>query len=111
MEVEITWGVVFGKGNATEPFSDTLELNAEETELYRQAFRDGISPNEVEGLKDALRRAYDKIEKEQIQIGIEEGDEYTLELQRRCPPESPYDNGWTLRVEFEDEFDPDDADE
>ena len=100
MEAEITWGVVFGKGDATDPFSDTVELTEEEEKLYRQAVRDEISPNEVEGLRAALRRAYDRIEAEQIQIGIEEGWEYALECQARGV--SPYDHGWALKVEFED---------
>lgn len=100
MEVGITWGVIFGKGDSTDPFSDTVELTPEEAELYKQAIRDEVSPNEVEGLRNALRRAYDRIEEEQIAIGIEEGFEYALECQARG--ESPYDNGWTLKVEFDD---------
>ena len=103
MEVGITWGVIFGKGDSTDPFSDTVELTEEEAQLYKQAFRDEISPNDVEGLRGALRRAYDRIEEEQIQIGIEEGYEYALECQARGV--SPYDHGWKLKVEFDDCFD------
>lgn len=155
MTVQLRYGVVFGKGDSTDWIDWEIELTKEETTAYNHAIENKIPLSEVEELKDALQRAYEEIESEEISMGIDNEDEYVMECQgvmemdadelndlvaNRDPhaleffgltdadddeldewdandlhelplikdfvedfePYSPYDEGWTLNVEFVD---------
>lgn len=153
--VELRYGVVWGKGDSSDWINWSIELTDEEEKIYDHAVENEIPLNEIPELEDALRRAYEEIEDEEISMGIDNGDEYTMECQGmvevdpdeinnliadRDPhalaffgledfdndeldewdaneldelplikdfvegfePYSPYDEGWTLNVEFVD---------
>lgn len=150
---EIRYGVTFGKCDSSDWIDWEIDLTDEEEEAFKKAARMGEDPNTVPELQDALQRAYDDIECEEISMGIDNEDEYVLECQgliemdpdelndlvaNRDPkalaffgltdasdeeleewdandldelpklcdfdpdfePESPYDHGWDLSVEF-----------
>ena len=149
------YGVVFGKGDASDWIDYEIELTDEEEAIYDNAIANEIPLEDVAELQDALDRAYEEIEDMEISNGIDYGDEYVLECQgeiemdtlelnelvhNRDPhaleffgledasdeeieewdaddldeiplikdfqedfePYSPYDEGWTLNVEFVD---------
>lgn len=153
--VELRYGVIFGKGDSSEWIDWSIELTDEETDIYDHAVANKIPLNDIPELKDALDRAYQEIEAEEIANGIDYGDEYVLECQGEAEmdtlelnelvadrdpyaleffgledlddeeldewdandldeiplikdfvedfePYSPYDEGWTLKVEFVD---------
>lgn len=153
--VDLRYGVIFGKGDSSDWIDWKIELTDEEEKIYDHAIANEIPLNDIPELQDALKRAYDEIEDEEISMGIDNGDEYTLECQGlaemdpeeindliadRDPhalaffgledaddeeldewdannldelplikdfvedfePYSPYDEGWTLNVEFVD---------
>lgn len=79
--VDIQYGVIFGKGDSTDWLEWEIELTDEEEEIYDNAIEDGELLNEIPELQDALRRAYDEIEIEEIDNGIAMEDEYTMECQ------------------------------
>ena len=154
-KVAIRYGVVFGKGDASDWIDYEIELTDEEEAIYDNAIANEIPLEDVAELQDALDRAYEEIEDMEISNGIDYGDEYVLECQgeiemdtlelnelvhNRDPhaleffgledasdeeieewdaddldeiplikdfqedfePYSPYDEGWTLNVEFVD---------
>lgn len=155
--VEVQYGVVFGKCDASDWFDFEVELTDEEEVAYDHAVANEIPLEDVPELQDALRRAYDEIEEMEIQNGLDSEDEYVMECQGTLPmdldelnqlvadrdphalaffgleeaseeeleewdaydldeediptiadfkedfePESPYDCGWTLNVQFVD---------
>ena len=153
--VALRYGVTFGKGDSSDWIDWELQLTDEEEKIYDHAIVNKLPLNEIPELEDALRRAYEEIEDEEISMGIDNGDEYTMECQGmaevdpdeingliadRDPhalaffgledaddeeldewdandldelplikdfvedfePYSPYDEGWTLNVEFVD---------
>ncbi len=155
MIVQIRYGVTFGKCDSSDWIERKIDLTDEEAVAYNNAIENKIPLNEVPELQDALQRAYDKIEDEEISMGIDNGDEYVLECQGEAEmdpeeindliadrdphaleffglidadddevdnwdandldelplikdfvedfePYSPYDEGWTLNVEFVD---------
>ena len=155
MTVGLRYGVIFGKGDSSDWIEWEIELTDEEAVIYQNAIDNELPLNEVPELQDALQRAYEEIEDEEISIGIDNGDEYTMECQGmaevdpdeindliadRDPhalaffgledadddeldewdandldelplikdfvedfePYSPYDEGWTLNVQFVD---------
>lgn len=153
--VDLRYGVIFGKGDSSDWLDWEIELTDEEEKIYDHAIANEFPLNDVPELQDALKRAYEEIEDAEISMGIDNGDEYTLECQGlaemdpeeindliadRDPhalaffgledsdddeldewdannldelplikdfvedfePYSPYDEGWTLNVEFVD---------
>ena len=153
--VEIRYGITFGKLDSTDWIEWSIDLSDDEEKFYNHAIENKIPLNEVPELKNALKRAYEEIEDEEIDLGIENEDEYTMECQGlatvdpdeindliadRDPralaffgledaddeeldewdannleelplikdfvegfePDSPYDEGWILNVEFVD---------
>ena len=155
--VEVQYGVVFGKCDASDWCEFEVELTDEEEAIYDHAVENEIPLEDVPELQDALRRAYDEIEEMEIQNGLDMEDEYVMECQGTLPmdldelnqlvadrdphalaffgleeaaeeeleewdaydldeediptiadfqedfePESPYDCGWILNVQFVD---------
>ena len=81
MTVEIRYGVTFGKLDSSDWIDWEIELTDEETIAYQNAIENKIPLNTVPELQDALQRAYEEIEDEEISMGIDNGDEYVLECQ------------------------------
>lgn len=81
MSVEIHYGVVFGKCDASDWIDYEVELTDEEEFSYNRAVRLRLDLNEVEELQPALQRVYSDIEDEEISLGLENGDEYVMECQ------------------------------
>ena len=81
MLVEIRYGVTFGKLDSSDWIDWQIKLTEEEAIAYNNAFENDISPNDVPELQDALQRAYDEIEEEEIQMGLDTGEEYVMECQ------------------------------
>ena len=78
---EIRYGVTFGKCDSSDWIDWEIDLTDEEVDAFKKAARMGEDPNSVPELQDALQRAYDDIEAEEISMGIDNGDEYVLECQ------------------------------
>ena len=153
--VELRYGVTFGKCDSSDWIDWEVDLTDEEAEIYDRAIENKESLNDIPELQDALQRAYEEIEDEEISMGIDNEDEYVMECQGlaevdpeeindliadRDPhalaffgledaddeeleewdandldelplikdfvegfePYSPYDEGWTLNVQFVD---------
>ena len=83
--VPIQYGVIFGKGDASDWIDERLELTDEEAEIYEKAMEDGIPLEDVPGLQAALARAYVEIEEMEIQNGIDQEEEFVLECQGLAP--------------------------
>ena len=81
MLVEIRYGVTFGKCDSSDWIDWEIELTDEEAIAYQNAIENKIPLNTVPELQDALQRAYEEIEDEEISMGIDNGDEYVLECQ------------------------------
>lgn len=81
MVVEIRYSVTFGKGDSSDWLDWEVELTDEEAVAYNNAIENNISPNDVPELQEALQRAYEEIEAEEISMGIENEYEYVLECQ------------------------------
>jgi hypothetical protein len=81
MVVEIRYGVTFGKGDSSDWIDWEIELTDEEAAIYQNAINNELPLNEIPELQDALQRAYEEIEDEEISMGIDNGDEYTMECQ------------------------------
>ena len=81
MSVEIRSYVSFGKGDSSEWIDWEIDLTDEEEAAYNNAIENKIPLNDVPELQEALQRAYDDIEYEEISMGIENGDEYVMECQ------------------------------
>ena len=81
MIVQLRYGVTFGKCDSSDWIDWEIELTDEEAAIYEHAVANQIPLNEVPELQDALRRAYEEIEEEEISMGIDNGDEYVLECQ------------------------------
>ena len=153
--VELRYGVTFGKCDLSDWIDWEVDLTDEEAEIYDRAIANKEPLNDIPELQDALQRAYEEIEDEEISMGIDNEDEYVMECQGlaevdpekindliadRDPhalaffgledadeeeleegdandldelplikdfvegfePYSPYDEGWTLNVQFVD---------
>ena len=83
MTVEIRYGVVFGKCDASDWIDWEVELTEEEEAAYNHAIKMRIPLSEVSELEEALSRAYSEIEEQEIENGIDFGDEYVLECTGR----------------------------
>lgn len=83
--VEVQYGVVFGKCDASDWFDFEVELTDEEEAAYDYAVANEIPLEDVPELQDALRRAYDEIEDMEIQNGIDMEEEYVMECQGTAP--------------------------
>ena len=79
--VELRYGVSFGKCDSSDWIDWTVDLTDEEEKIYDHAIENEIPLNEVPELEGALRRAYEEIEDEEINRGIDNGDEYVMECQ------------------------------
>lgn len=84
-EIEIHYGVIFGKGDASDWIDWTMEVDDEELEIYERDRLLMIDPNTDPQLKDCLERVYEEIEDEEIQNGIDFEEEYVLECQGMVP--------------------------
>ena len=78
---EIRYGVTFGKGDSSDWLDWEIELTPEEEKAYKDAIENEIPFDEVEELQDALKRAYEEIEAEEISNGLDYGEEYVMECQ------------------------------
>ena len=83
--VDIHYGVTFGKCDSTDWMDWKLELTDEEAEIYDHAIENEIRLCDVPELEAALARAYDEIEEEEIQNGLDYENEYTMECQGVLP--------------------------
>ena len=81
MTVELTYYVTFGKCDSSDYMDWEIDLTDEEEAAYNNAIENGVPLDEVDELQDALSRAYEEIEAEEISLGIENEDEYVLECQ------------------------------
>lgn len=88
MTVDLIYYVTFGKGDSSECMDWMVDLTDEEEAIYKNAIENGLSLECVEGLEDALSRAYEEIEEEEIYLGIENEYEYVLECQGKVPMET-----------------------
>ena len=79
--VALRYGVTFGKGDSSDWIDWDLQLTDEEERIYDHAIANKLPLNELPELEGALRRAYEEIEDEEISMGIDNGDEYTMECQ------------------------------
>ena len=79
--VEIRYGVTFGKGDSSDWIEWEVKLTDEEEKIYDKAIENGEALNEIPELQDALNRAYETIEAEEIAMGIDNCDEYVMEWQ------------------------------
>ena len=79
--VALRYGVTFGKGDSSDWIDWDLQLTDEEEKIYDHAIANKLPLNELPELEGALRRAYEEIEDEEISMGIDNGDEYTMECQ------------------------------
>ena len=79
--VEIRYGVTFGKCDSSDWMDWEVELTDEEAEAYDRALANHEPLNDVPELQDALRRAYEDIEEEEIANGLDMEEEYVMECQ------------------------------
>lgn len=79
--VELRYGVTFGKCDSSDWIDWEIDLTDEEAAIYYKAISTKTPLNEIPELQEALRRAYEDIECEEISMGIDNGDEYVLECQ------------------------------
>ena len=79
--VDIRYYVVFGKCDASEHIDWELALTDEEAEIYNNAVKNKISLESIPELNEALQRAYEEIEENEIELAIENEDEYVLDCQ------------------------------
>lgn len=77
--VEVRYGVTFGKGDSSDWIDYNLSLTDEEAQIYDEAVANKVPLSTVAGLQDALQRAYEEIEDEEIENGIDMEDEYVQE--------------------------------
>lgn len=77
--VPITYYTVFGAGDGSENINWEVLLTEEESRAYERAKKLLLPLKEVEDLKDALIRAYDEIEKEEIDNAISYDEEFVTE--------------------------------
>lgn len=75
MEVKVEYWISGGIGCASPRIPWTVDLTDEEMEIYNNAIENKIPLDEVEGLDDALRRAYDEIVEYEKECAEEFGDE------------------------------------
>ena len=78
---ELRYYVSFGDGDSSEDIEWEVDLTDEEEEIYNHAVANGISLNDIHELQKALQRAYEDIEEQEIEMGIENEDEYVLKCQ------------------------------
>lgn len=83
--VDIRYGIILGKGDASDWMDYEIGLTDEEAVAYDNAIADEIPLSDVSDLQDALERAYEEIEDIEIQISIDTEDEYVMECQGLAP--------------------------
>ena len=81
-KVALHYGVVWSKGDSSDWIDWSIELTDEEEKIYDHAIENEILLEDIPELEGVLRRAYDEIEAHEISMGIDNGDEYTMECQR-----------------------------
>lgn len=81
MTVELRYGVIFGKGDSSDWCEWEIELTPEEEIAYKNAVENKIPLNEVKELINALQRAYEEIECEEIENALDYDEEYVMECQ------------------------------
>ena len=79
--VDLRYGVTFGKCDSSDWIDWTVDLTDEEAEIYDSAIAKKEPLNDIPELQDALQRAYEEIEDEEISMGIDNEDEYVMECQ------------------------------
>ena len=79
--VALRYRVTFGKGDSSDWFEWNFRLTDDEEKIYDHAITNKLPLNEVSELENVLRRGYEEIEAREIRIGIDNGDEYTMECQ------------------------------
>lgn len=84
-EVEGRYYVSFGKGDSSESIPYDIFLTDEEEKIYDKAVEEGLDLNNIEELQPALQRAYEEIEKQEIEMAIENEDEFVMECQGIAP--------------------------
>ena len=80
-EVQGSYYVSFGKGDSSESIPYDIFLTDEEEEIYDKAVEEGLDLNNIEELQPALQRAYEEIEEQEIEMAIENEDEFVMECQ------------------------------
>ena len=83
--VELRYGVIFGKCDASDWIDYEIDLTDEEAAAYDHAVENEIPLEDVPELRAALVRAYEEIEEMEIQNGIDYEDEYVMECQGVAP--------------------------
>jgi hypothetical protein len=77
--MELRYGFVFGKCDASDWFDWVIDLTPEEHVSYNYAVKMRIPLTEVPELEDAVSRAYEEIEDEAIKNSLEYDNEYVKE--------------------------------
>jgi hypothetical protein len=78
---ELRYYVIFGKGDSSDFMDWEIDLTDEEEKIYDHAIANRIPLNSIPELEDALQRAYEDIEEQEIELAIENEYEYVLECQ------------------------------
>ena len=77
--VELQYGTVFGKCDASDWFPWEITLSGAEEAAYLRAKKLWLDPNECEKLQGVLADAYEEIKEQETQNLIDCGDEYAME--------------------------------
>ena len=85
MNVEIQYGVTFGKCDSSDWCEWEVELTDEEAAIYERAVKLHMPLNDIPELQNALSRAYDEIEENEIENFLAFDDEYVRECTGRYP--------------------------
>ena len=85
MTADIKYEVSFGDGDGSEWLDADVELTEEESKIYDHALKFVIPFEEVSGLEDALDRARQLIEAQEIENALDMEYEYAIECTGRTP--------------------------
>ena len=81
MTIIVNYGVTFGKGDGSDVFEWEIDLTDDQAAAYQKSLMIGANPEDVPELEAIIDEVYPEIEEQEIDNGIEFGDEYTMECQ------------------------------
>ena len=88
--VTLQYQIVFGKCDATDWSEWEVTLDCAEEEAYLRSLELGLPLEDVPELAPVLSAAYDEIEAQELALSPEPEED------------NPFDNGWTLSVQFKE---------
>lgn len=83
--ITLHYGTIFGKGDASDWIEWDVYASDDEVAIHDRDVLLRKNPNDDDRLKNCLSRAYEEIEDEEIENGISNDDEYTMECTGRMP--------------------------